>query len=65
MEAVKKEEMLGTVVYNDKEGQAHEMLNLAFAIATGGDKSDIPSIDGKYVRTPYHKLTLENIEEYE
>ncbi|WP_368197175.1 hypothetical protein [Blautia wexlerae] len=65
MEAVKKEEMLGTVVYNDKEGQAHEMLNLAFAIATGGDKSDIPLIDGKYVRTPYHKLTLENIEEYE
>ena len=57
MEAVKKEEMLGKV-YNDKEGQAHEMLNLAFAIATGGDKSDIPLIDGKYVRTPYHKLTL-------
>ena len=64
MEAVKKEEMLGTV-YNYKEGQAHEMLNLAFAIATGGDKSDIPLIDGKYVRTPYHKLTLENIEESE
>ena len=64
MEAVKKEEMLGTV-YNDKEGQAHEMLNLAFAIATGGDKSDIPLIDGKYVCTPYHKLTLENIEESE
>lgn len=63
MEAVKKEEMLGTV-YNDKEGQAHEMLNLAFAIATGGDKSDIPLIDGKYVRTPYHKLTLENMSDF-
>nr|WP_288673972.1 hypothetical protein [uncultured Blautia sp.] len=55
--------MLGTV-YNDKEGQAREMLNLAFVIATDGDKSDIPLIDEKYVRTPYHKLTLENIEEY-
>ena len=44
---------LGTV-YNDKEGQAREMLNLAFVIATDGDKSDIPLIDGKYVRTPYH-----------
>lgn len=64
IEAVKNEEMLGTV-YNDKEGQAREMLNLAFVIATDGDKSDIPLIDGKYVRTPYHKLTLENIEEYE
>ena len=52
IEAVKNEEMLG-------------MLNLAFVIATDGDKSDIPLIDGKYVRTPYHKLTLENIEEYE
>ena len=61
IEAVKNEEMLGTV-YNDKEGQAREMLNLAFVIATDGDKSDIPLIDGKYVRTPYHKLTLENIE---
>ncbi len=56
--------MLGTV-YNDKEGQAREMLNLAFVIATDGDKSDIPLIDGKYVCTPYHKLTLENIEESE
>lgn len=61
---LKNEEMLGTV-YNDKEGQAREMLNLAFVIATDGDKSDIPLIDGKYVRTPYHKLTLENIEESE
>ena len=48
-----------------KEGQAREMLNLAFVIATDGDKRDIPLIDGKYVRTPYHKLTLENIEESE
>lgn len=48
-----------------KEGQAREMLNLAFVIATDGDKSDIPLVDGKYVRTPYHKLTLENIEESE
>lgn len=64
IEAVKNEEILGTV-YNDKEGQAREMLNLAFVIATDGDKSDIPLIDGKYVRTPYHKLTLENIEESE
>ena len=51
-------------VYNDKEGQAKEMLNLAFALATNGDKDDIPLIDGKYVRTPYHKVTLDNIEEY-
>ena len=33
IEAVKNEEMLGTV-YNDKEGQAREILILAFVIAT-------------------------------
>ena len=62
--AVKRGEMLGTV-YNDKVGQAREMLNLAYAIATNCDKGDIPLIDGKYVRTPYHKVTLDNVEEYE
>lgn len=61
--AVENGEMLGTV-YNDKEGQAREMLNLAFAIATNGDKDNIPLIDGKYVRTPYHKVTQENVEDY-
>ena len=61
--AVENGEMLGTV-YNDKEGQAREMLNLAFAIATNGDKDGIPLIDGKYVRTPYHKVTQENVEDY-
>ena len=64
LEAIRTGKMQGTV-YNDKEGQAQEMLNLAFAIATQGDKSDIPLIDGKYVRTPYYKITLDNIEEYE
>ena len=64
LNAVKNGDMLGTV-YNDKEGQAREMLNLAFAIATSGTKEDIPLIDGKYVRTPYHKVTLDNIEDYE
>lgn len=61
--AVENGEMLGTV-YNDKEGQARKMLNLAFAIATNGDKDSIPLIDGKYVRTPYHKVTQENVENY-
>ncbi len=64
LDAVRNKEMLGTV-YNDKEGQAQEMLNLAFAIATNGTKENIPLIDGKYVRTPYHKITQDNIEDYE
>ena len=63
LEAVQKGKIAATV-YNDKEGQAREMLNLAFAIATNGDKDSIPLIDGKYVRTPYHKVTQENVEDY-
>ena len=55
MNAVKKGEMIGTV-YNDKEGQAREMMNLAFALATGGDLSEIPLEGEKYVRMPYYKV---------
>lgn len=54
--AVEKGEMLGTV-YNDKEGQAREMLNLAFAIGTKASLEDIPLMDGKYIRMPYRKVT--------
>lgn len=64
LDAVKNGEMLATV-YNDKEGQAREMLNLAFAIATGADKSEIPLVDGKYVRLPYHKVTADNVQEFQ
>lgn len=56
LEAVKEGEMAGTV-YNDKEGQAREMLNLAFAIGTKTSMKDIPLTDGKYVRMPYRKVT--------
>jgi methyl-galactoside transport system substrate-binding protein len=56
LDAVEKGEMAGTV-YNDKEGQAREMLNLAFAIATGSGLEDIELEDGKYIRLPYSKVT--------
>ena len=61
--AVENGEMLGTV-YNDKVEAGQMWLNLAFAIATNGDKDSIPLIDGKYVRTPYHKVTQEKVEDY-
>jgi methyl-galactoside transport system substrate-binding protein len=56
LEAVDKGELTGTV-YNDKEGQAREMLELAFAIGTGSSLEDIPLEDGKYIRLPYKKVT--------
>ncbi|MFR5913887.1 MAG: hypothetical protein ACLUGJ_01335 [Blautia wexlerae] len=61
LNAVKNEEMLGTRSSNDKEGQAQEKCrNLAFAIATNGKTDEIPLLNGKYVRIPYYKVTLDN-----
>lgn len=63
LEAVKNGEMLGTV-YNDKEGQAEGMLDLAVALATHADLSSLPLEGGKYIRMPYEKVGLEDVEEY-
>lgn len=62
LRAVKKGEMIGTV-YNDKEGQALRMLELACAIASGEGLENIPLQDGKYIRQPYYKITAESLEE--
>lgn len=61
LEAVRNGEMIGTV-YNDKEGQAAAMLNLAYEISTGGDFSDLGLQDGKYIRLPYSKIMKEDLE---
>ena len=63
LEAVKNKEMIGTV-YNDKEGQANAMLNLAYQISTGGDLSDLNLIDGKYIRLPYARVTYDDVNSY-
>ncbi|MCD7745193.1 MAG: galactose ABC transporter substrate-binding protein [Lachnospiraceae bacterium] len=63
LEAVQKGEMAGTV-YNDKEGQAYQMLLLAYTLATNGDLDDVQLQDGKYVRMPYEKVMTETVEEF-
>ena len=63
LEAVRAGEMIGTV-YNDKEGQAGGMLDLAHTIVTGGDLSQTGLQDGKYIRLPYEKITAENVDDY-
>lgn len=57
--AVKNAEMTATV-YNDKEGQALQMLNLVFALATNSGLDEIGLTDGKYIRLPYSKVTRES-----
>lgn len=61
--AVESGELAGTV-YNDKEGQALGMLNLAFALATGGDVEELGLEDGKYIRLPYKKIRQEDVKDY-
>lgn len=63
LDAVKKGELTATV-YNDKEGQASAMLNLAFTITTGGDLSNLGLEDGKYIRLPYSKVTEEDVDSF-
>ena len=64
LEAVKQGELAGTV-YNDKEGQAFAMLNLAYELATGGELSGLELEDGKYIRLPYAKVEQEDVEQYQ
>ena len=63
LEAVKNGEMVGTV-YNDKDGQAKGMLDLSFALATGGDLDDLDLENGKYIRLPYTKVGPDDVDEY-
>ena len=63
LEAVKNGEMIGTV-YNDKEGQALAMLELAYGLSTGGDLSDLELLEGKYIRLPYSKVTADVVDDY-
>lgn len=61
--ALKDGDLAGTV-YNDKEGQAQGILELAYCIATGGDINSLNLQDGKYIRLPYKRVTKSNLNEY-
>ena len=64
LEAVEKGEMVATV-YNDKEGQADGMLNLAFALATDEGLDEIGLENDRYIRLPYQKVTRENVSDFQ
>ncbi len=65
--AVRDEKLSGTV-YNDKEGQALAMCRLALTLASGGCIEDLSDefevTDGKYIRLPYEKITMRNINKF-
>lgn len=63
LEAVVNGDMLGTV-YNNKEGQAEAMLQLAIYTVTGEGYDKLDLKEGKYIRFPYMRVTNENIAEF-
>ncbi|MCM1088211.1 MAG: galactose ABC transporter substrate-binding protein [Muribaculaceae bacterium] len=63
LEAVRNGEMAGTV-YNDKEGQAKAMLELAYALSVGGSLDGLELEGGKYIRLPYTKVCAADVEKY-
>ena len=60
LQAVVNGEMLGTV-YNDQKGQAEAMANLAEALARGESLDDLNLKNGRYIRLPYQKVTIDNV----
>lgn len=64
LKAVEDGELAGTV-YNDKEGQAKAMLDLAYGLAAGKDLSELQLEDGKYIRLPYSKVERNDIGRYQ
>ena len=63
LEAVESGTLLGTV-YNDKDSQGKAMVNLAFALASGGDFAMPELTDGKYIRYPYARVEHANVSDY-
>ena len=63
LKAVLDSEMAGTV-YNDKEGQAEAMAELAVELVIGEGMDKIKFEKDKYVYLPYSKVTAENVGDY-
>lgn len=61
--AVASGEMVGTV-YNDKEGQAQAMLDLAYALSVGDTLDDLNLENGKYIRLPYSRVGPQDVKNY-
>ncbi len=60
LEAVVNKTIMGTI-YNDKEGQAKAMYDLAMALAKGESISSLNLEDGRYIRLPYAKVDAANV----
>lgn len=63
LQAVENGELAGTV-YNNKAEQAKAMAKLAVSVVTGKGMKDIKFEEGKYIYTPYKKVTSKNVKDF-
>lgn len=63
LKAVADTELYATV-YNDKEGQAAAIANLAASIGFEKGMDQMEFENGKYIYLPYFKITSENVNEF-
>ena len=63
LKAVEDSKMAGTV-YNDKEGQAAAMAELAAALASGEGMDEIAFENERCIYLPYAKITKENVDAF-
>ena len=63
LEAVRQSKLAATV-YNDKEGQAYTMAQLAYAVVTGYGMNNIGFENKKYIYLPYKKVTAGNVTDF-
>ena len=64
LKAMQELKLSGTV-YNDKEGQAAAMAELAVAIVSESGMEEIGFENEKYIYLPYSKVSLENITDFQ
>lgn len=56
--------VMAATVYNDKEGQARAMAELAVTLLRGGDLSEFQFTDDRCIYLPYAKVTPENVQSF-
>lgn len=63
LEQVKEGNMIGTV-YNDGIKQSDAIADLSIALAKNESLDSFNLKNGRYIRSPYQKVTIENVDDY-
>lgn len=62
--AAVKDGTMAATVYNDAEGQAEAIFQLAYRLSTGESLEGLKLQGDKYIRLPYKKITKDNVDDF-